>query len=503
MEVKHFLMSDHGLPQRRSRGSDHSHSPPAKRQHLDHFSDSPAGEFIWKKKVEQQRRRGEDVSSSSQKRRHAELMEELELVKERRRERDRERDAIEEERAREEREKQQAENADWLREEDSFRGKQYLLRQMIRIRDGRPKPIDRLAKKVRMDVMQGGEKVMKEITAMSEEDLEQVLKEVERELDFIPDYPTEEDDEQYNRSFRISWWKTVKTVSLGRLQTIRQGDKGNAGVHRAVRQDLENFLKGVSRVKLEKMEDEIAVNVDPARRRHRAGPLGDEYLDVEFWVTVLQRIRQLISEHKLNEMDEFLTNEKARRRKIQKQSDAAKVENGDLRQRGHHDQGLDMLMKERAKGMGEDESAFADEVEATPKNDATNQASQKYAWNYKYRPRKPRYFNRVHTSYEWTKYNRTHYDHDNPPPKTVRGYRFNVFYPDLIDPSKTPTFHISKTDNPDVSVLTFRAGPPYLDLAFKIINRPWEKSHRKGFRCTFDRGILQLWFNFQRYRYRR
>ena len=30
-------------------------------------------------------------------------------------------------------------------------------------------------------------------------------------------------------------------------------------------------------------------------------------------------------------------------------------------------------------------------------------------------------------------YNRTHYDHDNPPPKTVQGYKFNIFYPDLID----------------------------------------------------------------------
>jgi len=33
-------------------------------------------------------------------------------------------------------------------------------------------------------------------------------------------------------------------------------------------------------------------------------------------------------------------------------------------------------------------------------------------------------------------YNRTHYDHDNPPPKTVQGYKFNVFYPDLIDKTK-------------------------------------------------------------------
>ena len=32
-----------------------------------------------------------------------------------------------------------------------------------------------------------------------------------------------------------------------------------------------------------------------------------------------------------------------------------------------------------------------------------------YSWQDKYRPRKPRYFNRVHTGYEWNKYNQSHY----------------------------------------------------------------------------------------------
>lgn len=45
---------------------------------------------------------------------------------------------------------------------------------------------------------------------------------------------------------------------------------------------------------------------------------------------------------------------------------------------------------------------------------------QTYWWHDKYRPRKPRYFNRVKTGYDWNKYNQTHYDHDNPPPKTVQ-----------------------------------------------------------------------------------
>ena len=55
---------------------------------------------------------------------------------------------------------------------------------------------------------------------------------------------------------------------------------------------------------------------------------------------------------------------------------------------------------------------------------------QKVAWwHERYKPRKPKYFNRVHTGYEWNKYNQTHYDHDNPPPKMVQGYKFNVFFP--------------------------------------------------------------------------
>jgi hypothetical protein len=58
----------------------------------------------------------------------------------------------------------------------------------------------------------------------------------------------------------------------------------------------------------------------------------------------------------------------------------------------------------------------------------------------RYAPRKPKYFNRIHTGYEWNKYNQTHYDTENPPPKVVQGYKFNIFYPDLLDKSIAPTY---------------------------------------------------------------
>jgi len=76
----------------------------------------------------------------------------------------------------------------------------------------------------------------------------------------------------------------------------------------------------------------------------------------------------------------------------------------------------EMYFKEASNGMGENEEGFNDETPLLQRN---------YWWHDKYRPRKPKYFNRIRTGYEWNKYNQIHYDHDNPPPKVVQGYKFN------------------------------------------------------------------------------
>ena len=67
---------------------------------------------------------------------------------------------------------------------------------------------------------------------------------------------------------------------------------------------------------------------------------------------------------------------------------------------------------------------------------------QVYWWHDKYRPRKPKYFNRVHTGYEWNKYNQTHYDHDIPPPNVAQGYKLNIIYPDFLDKTKPSIYNI-------------------------------------------------------------
>ena len=77
--------------------------------------------------------------------------------------------------------------------------------------------------------------------------------------------------------------------------------------------------------------------------------------------------------------------------------------------------------------------------------------------------------------------------------------QFNIFYPDLIDKSKAPTYKIIKEPgNEETVLLMFSAGPPYEDIAFRIVNREWEFSHKRGFKSSFDRGCLSLWFQFRR-----
>ncbi|AEO69862.1 uncharacterized protein THITE_2120615 [Thermothielavioides terrestris NRRL 8126] len=165
--------------------------------------------------------------------------------------------------------------------------------------------------------------------------------------------------------------------------------------------------------------------------------------------------------------------------------------------------------REVARGVSENEEIFTAE-EAVP-------GIQKPLWADKYRPRKPRYFNRVLMGYEWNKYNQTHYDHDNPPPKVVQGYRFNIFYPDLIDKTKAPTFKIIRehgrrkgesfapAGKEDTCLIRFIAGPPYEDIAFRIVDREWDYSAKKerGFKSSFDKGILQLHFQFKKIYYRK
>lgn len=159
-----------------------------------------------------------------------------------------------------------------------------------------------------------------------------------------------------------------------------------------------------------------------------------------------------------------------------------------------------------ARGVDEDEEIFASEEPTTSSATTTS------------RLRKPRYFNRVQLGYDWNKYNQTHYTLDAPPPKVVQGYKFHIFYPDLLDPTKSPTYKILREDGrkkgqtlapageEDTCIIRFVSpGEPYEDVAFRIVDRDWDYSAKfeRGFRSVFEGGVLSLHFSFKRVYYRK
>ncbi|KAM1097131.1 hypothetical protein ACFX19_014826 [Malus domestica] len=266
---------------------------------------------------------------------------------------------------------------------------------------------------------------------------------------------------------------------LQRLQKREDGEKNLDRVHdsQPEEEESESDVKDAQAFSPEPMEEEIHVAEEEAGSFSPEllhGDENEEVIDPEEDRAILERKRVAVLEEQQRRIQEAMT------------SKPAPPE--------------DNFEMKAMKFMGE--MVEGDAVLGT--GSEVNLDSQVYWWHDKYRPRKPKYFNRVHTGYEWNKYNQTHYDHDNPPPKIVQGYKFNIFYPDLVDKTKAPHYTIEKDGNSsETCIIRFHAGPPYEDIAFRIVNKEWEYSHKKGFKCTFERGILHVYFNFKRHRYRR
>ena len=128
---------------------------------------------------------------------------------------------------------------------------------------------------------------------------------------------------------------------------------------------------------------------------------------------------------------------------------------------------------------------------------------KEYDWAKDYKPIKPRYANKKIVGFDWNRHNQAHYDNVNLPPKTVNGYRFNIFYPNLVDKTKTPKFYLQRSETPDMCIIRFESGAPYEDVAFKIINREWNTRKKEDFLNVFDKGVLKLYFKFKKFRYKR
>ncbi|XP_070603364.1 splicing factor Cactin [Erythrolamprus reginae] len=544
------------------------------------------GAFIWSKALE---KKGighleEKELKDRNKRIQEENRLELQKVKQLRLEREREKAMREQELEMLQREKEAEHFKTWEEQEDNFHLQQAKLRSKIRIRDGRAKPIDLLAKYISAeddDLAVEMHEPYTFLNGLTVSDMEDLLEDIQvymeleqgKNVDFWRDMTIITEDEIANlrkleasgkgpgerrEGVNASVSSDVQSVFKGKtynqLQVIYQGIEGkilaggpnlDIGYWESLLQQLKAYMararlrerhQDVLRQKLYKLKQEQGVESEPlfpiikkespspeaASSGHRLepeetappqpGPSSVEPRtepeteakaegDGEAVLIEEDLIQQslddydagkysprLLTSHELPfdahvvDADEDLQRLQLSRQQLQVTGDAS-------------ESAEDIFFRRAKEGMGADEAQFSVEMPLTGKA---------YLWADKYRPRKPRFFNRVHTGFEWNKYNQTHYDFDNPPPKIVQGYKFNIFYPDLINKRSTPEYFLEACpDNKDFATLRFHAGPPYEDIAFKIVNREWEYSHRHGFRCQFANGIFQLWFHFKRYRYRR
>ncbi|GAA97369.1 uncharacterized protein L969DRAFT_94426 [Mixia osmundae IAM 14324] len=275
-----------------------------------------------------------------------------------------------------------------------------------------------------------------------------------------------------------------EVVLKNRLEQLRRRQRDSALKAQA---ELANTIKPTAASKVAaaavEKQDEYSPSMEP--------PLVHSLLEAEQNLELLdprEEIRKLIEARKLVVGAHFVP----RKQRV--------VDDGPDR-----DEVAETLYRQHAESMYQ-QAASDDDMDEEEElfNMEAEISKHTYGWEDKYRPRKPRHFNKVITAFEWTRFNRAHYDTDNPPPKVVQGYKFAIFYPDLIDKTKTPTYlTVNEPGNEDTCMLVFKAGPPYEDLGFRIVKKDWEYSHKRGFKSTFDRGVLQLQFTLKKTFYRK
>lgn len=467
------------------------------------------------------------------------------------------------------------EEREWVAKEDDFVLKQAKKKARIRVREGRAKPIDWLA--VVLAVVDLDADILEDEGAEFDLDIADPTAVVD-ELDLLDLRALAKDIDHYSvleksRS-NLRFWRALKVLCTDRINHLAPVGTSTRGAL-SVSADVARLLGPKSKPQLEVLEDQVRTklrsdeDIDVEYWEHLLESIAIFKAKVElsgFYKTVLQMRLHKASKDQVTAVEQtgestengplgadidlpvvnnqvglgplpmlkipaagkssnvttgtsVLTGVTADRQRIQGTGYVPIALRGEF----SHDAGTSsrvaagdasqttnaMYDREAARGVEEDEEIFTAEAEVP--------AVSSKKWDGAYKPRKPKYFNRVQTGYDWNKYNQTHYDQENPPPKVVQGYKFNIFYPDLVDKTKAPTYKIQREDGrkrgesfapageEDTCIIRFISGPPYEDLAFRIVDKEWDYSARRerGFKSSFDKGILQLHFQFKKVYYRK
>jgi hypothetical protein len=509
------------------------------------FGDANLGsKFVWKAKLDKLKADGVDPAAHQralEQRRREQLADEVRAVKLRRDERHDERELWEREQRRLQLEREMGTLEEWQAHEEKFHLAQARKRTELRLASGRAKPVDLLAKRLAAaaatttttttanDAVAAAEFDSREPQLLVEALPLDALAELRGDIETQIGIASGNDD-------HLRYWRALLIV-VDDLIGQAGSSRDRSAVHAAVHGDVASILAGKTTEELLELRDDIDEKLSAP----------DEGTDVGYWEHLRGRLRVQLARSTLSDIHAtHLEAQLARLERLDGEAAAsaatattavaatsAATSAADQRVAvpATATSNQPVAASARAAGAvaataGALASSMPPPAEVVPGaedrlvrvaaaemgaeedgdalfNGTVDLAPTTYSWTSKYRPRKPRFFNRVHSGFVWNSFNRTHYDHDNPPPKIVQGYKFNIFYPDLVDKTKTPTYRILPSDSPETVLLVFHAGPPYEDIAFRIVNGEWATGKRSGFKCRFQNGVLSLYFVFQTVRYRK
>ncbi|KAK7237561.1 cactin-like protein [Aureococcus anophagefferens] len=454
------------------------------------FGDSNLGaKFTWKKKEdlakkEKRRDRAEDAA------RDAHFVEEIEKVRKRRAEREHELAEMERLRDEEQRLRDAEQFGDWQAKEEAFHLEQTRIRSLLRLVGGRSRPVDVVAKNLLM-IEQGENEMRGETAARARpggvtygsrdhadlSGLECELRPAYATLDGLDARGLAElgaDAREYaEREGELGEWRPFWDALLVLVDAAPGGDaSGWARGRRPA--TVAALLRGKDKAALGDMGDDAEARAAAAR------DAGD---DDAYW-----RGRQL-------KVLEFRKARAAADPEAAAARDAAAsgAATTTARHRSPDDAAGALLDKEEAQGRRRGRGRHGRVVGGRRGHAPARLGGP-------HEPRKPRYLNRIKTGYEWNLYNRAHYSSgaaaEGRPGLQVQHLPGPRRRPRCPSSSSSPAPRATSSSS-SASRLGALRGP-----RLQIVNRA-ESQPKRGFRCVFERGILQLHFNFKRWRYRR
>jgi hypothetical protein len=201
-----------------------------------------------------------------------------------------------------------------------------------------------------------------------------------------------------NREF----WRALDFVCQKELDEA-SGSKLSAGVHSAVMEELKASFSGKSSADLEVTRTDIQSKLDQ----------NDGSLDLEFWEAVLDEVRLFrakadikdFHQQKLRQWLAVIERKQLALRKFQAENPTEALADetsgaapqSDQTQSTLNLQSVDTSPEANAMMLAEKERGLGDLEEELGLRDEVSIADKFYWWQDKYRPRKPRYFNRVRT----------------------------------------------------------------------------------------------------------